>query len=231
MEIQIQGLLFLGIIPALLLLYISLKGYEGFYKDKGIFLTFIIGIIFGVVAAIVRFVTNPLPSLTFGFVNALVYIALYAFFEQLFKTIVLNLRRLHGKKETVIYGLSLGLGFGSSFTPFLVILGSMSSGTNLTFISIVAFGSLGFILFHAATAAYIGYGIYKNKLIKFLIIAILIQLPFNLIVEATRYYSESYHIYLQTALVIYGLIAFWYVIKNIMPNILKDERRKRSKKT
>ncbi len=231
MEIQIQGLLFLGIIPALLLLYISLKGYEGFYKDKGIFLTFILGIIFGVIAAIVRFITNPLPSLALGFINALVYVLIYAFFEQLFKTIVLNLRRLQGKKETVMYGLSLGLGFGSSFTPFLVILGSMSSETSLTFVSIVAFGSLGFILFHAATAAYIGYGVYKNKLMKFLIIAILIQIPFNLIVEATRYYSESYHIYLQIALVIYGLIVFWYVVKNIMPNILKDERRKRSKKT
>ena len=224
-------MLFLGIIPALLLLYISLKGYEGFYKDKGIFLTFILGIIFGIIAAIVRFVTNPLPSLALGFVNALFYVIIYALFEQLFKTMVLNLRRLQGKKETVIYGLSLGLGFGSSFTPFLVILGSMSSENSLTFVSIVAFGSLGFILFHAATAAYIGYGIYKNKLMKFLIIAILIQLPFNLIVEATRYYSESYHVCLQTALVIYGLIIFWYVVKNIIPNILKDEKRKRSKKT
>lgn len=230
MEIAIQSLLFLGVIPALILLYIGLKGYEGFYKDKNIFLTFILGIIFGVIAAIVRFVTNPLPSLALGFVNALIYVFTYALFEQLLKTIVLNLRRLQGKKETVIYGMSLGLGFGSSFTPFLVILGSVSSSNSLTFVSIVAFGSLGFILFHAATAAYIGYGIYKNKLMKFLIIAIIVQLPFNLIVETTRYYSKSYNIYLQTALVIYGLITFWYVIKNVMPNILKDERRKRSKK-
>ena len=181
--------------------------------------------------SIVRYLTNPLPSFVLGVVNALVYISIYTVFEQLFKTIVLNLRRLQGKKETVIYGLSLGLGFGSSFTPFLVILGSLSYENNLSFVSIVAFGSIGFILFHAATSTYIGYGVYKNKLMKCLLVAIVAQLPFNLIAEATRYYSDPYHVYLQIALVLYGLIIFWYVIKNILPNILKDERRKRSKKT
>jgi len=231
MELQIQGLLFLGIIPALFLLYISLKGYEGTYKEKSIFLTFIIGIVFGVIAAIVRFITNPLPALELGIVNALVYVIIYALFEQLFKTIILNMRRLQGKKEAVIYGLSLGLGFGSSFTPFLVILGSLSSESNFTFVSIVTFGSLGFILLHAATSAYIGYGVYRNKLMKFLLLAIMIQLPFNFIVEASRYYSQSYHVYLQAGLVIYGLIVFWYVIKYIVPQILKDKNRKRTKKT
>ena len=49
-----QASLFLGIIPALILLYISLKGYEGHYKDKTIFLTFIIGIVLGFIAEIGR---------------------------------------------------------------------------------------------------------------------------------------------------------------------------------
>jgi len=33
-----QALLFVGIIPALILLFISLKGYDGYYKDRIIFL-------------------------------------------------------------------------------------------------------------------------------------------------------------------------------------------------
>jgi uncharacterized membrane protein len=229
MEIAIQGLLFLGIIPALILLFIGLKGYDGIYKDKSVFLTFVIGIVFGVVAAIVRFLISPLPSLVIGYVNAIVYAVLFAFFEQLFKTIVLNLKRLQGKKETTIYGLSLGLGFGSSFTPFLVIAGGLASSNDLFFVSLVAFGSLGFILMHAATSTYIGFGVFKRKLIRYLLIAILIQIPFNYLAEATRYYSD-YHLYFQISLVIYGAILFWYVLKNVMPNILKDEKRKRSKK-
>ena len=39
-----QALLFLGIIPALIIMYISLKGYDELYKEKTVFLIFIYGI-------------------------------------------------------------------------------------------------------------------------------------------------------------------------------------------
>ena len=232
MEIAIQGLLFLGIIPALILLYFGLKGYDELYKEKTVFLTFVLGIVFGVISAVVRWYSSPAVFL-------IIYIVLFAFFEQLIKTIVLNLKRLQAKKETVIYGLSLGLGFGSSFTLFLVILGYEKS-SDLSFVSLLTVGSLGFILFNAATSAYIGYGIYVKKLMKYLLIAILLQIPFNLIFDGTRYYNSAYnteyynsmyHIATQALLIAYGAIIFWYVITKIMPNILKDEKRKRTKKT
>ena len=66
MDVPVQAVLFLGIIPALVFLYIALKGYEGHYKDKTIFLTFIIGIVLGVIAAVARLLINPpflLPTL------------------------------------------------------------------------------------------------------------------------------------------------------------------------
>ena len=219
MAVPVQAVLFLGIIPALILLYISLKGYEGLYKDKSIFLTFVIGIILGVVAAFIRAYLNP-PALL------VVYLVLFAFFEQLIKTVVLNIGRLHRKKETVIYGLSLGLGFGSSFTPLLIIAGSQIQ-SDISFISLIAFGSIGFILFHAATGAYIGYGIYSGKLIKHLLIAILLQLPFNILADTARFYQSSYFIYYQIGLVVYGAILFWYVLTKVMPNLLKKKKSKK----
>jgi len=223
MDVPIQGLLFVGIIPALILLFLSLKGYEGYYRDKTIFLTFVIGIIFGVIAAALRLYLSPPPLLV-------VYIILFAFFEQLLKTIVLNIGRLQYKKETTIYGMSLGLGFGSSFTPFLVITGSLSGHTSLDFLSLLILGSMGFILFHSATGAYIGYGISSGKMTKYLLTAILLQLPFNTISDLTRFYLDPKFPYYQAGLVIYGAIIFGYVVLKVMPRILKDEARKRSKK-
>ena len=161
----------------------------------------------------------------------IVYIVLFAFFEQLFKTVVLNLRRLQRKKETTIYGLSLGLGFGSSFTPFLIIAGSLTEQSNLSFITLILVGSLGFILFHAATGAYIGYGIYSGKMTKYLLIAIILQLPFNAMADATRFYLSRFFPYYQAGLVLYGAIFFGYVVMKVMPQILEQkDRRKRSKK-
>ncbi len=219
-----QASLFLGIIPALILLYISLKGYEGYYKDKTIFLTFIIGVVLGFIAAFVQ-------SLTFAV--AIIYIILLALFDQLSKTMILNLGRLHEKKETTIYGLSLGLGFGSSFTPFLIIAVSSLITSDVYVLSLIAIGSFGIILFHGATAAYIGYGIFIGKLTKHLLISILLQLPFNFILGLTILYSHPNTVNVQLGLVIgliiYGGIVFWYVITKIMPQILtKNMKRKRS---
>ena len=219
-----QASLFLGIIPALILLYICLKGYEGHYKDKTIFLTFIIGVVLGFIAAFVQ-------SLTFAVV--VIYIILLAFFDQLFKTIVLNFSRLHNKGETTIYGLSLGLGFGSSFTPFLIIAVSSLITSDAYVLSLIAIGSFGIILFHGATASYIGYGIYIGKLTKHLLISILLQLPFNLLLGLTIHYSRPNKVNIQLGLVIgliiYGGIIFWYVINKIMPQILTQNNKRKRK--
>ncbi|MCK5113117.1 MAG: protease PrsW, partial [Thermoplasmatales archaeon] len=69
-----QASLFLGIIPALILLYISLKGYEGHYKDKNIFLTFVVGLIAG-------FVSVLLETFTIGI--GILFIILFPVIEQL----------------------------------------------------------------------------------------------------------------------------------------------------
>ena len=224
MDVPVQAVLFLGIIPALIFLYIALKGYEGYYKDKTIFLTFIAGIVLGVIAAVVRLIIYP-PFFS------IVYIVLFAFFEQLLKTIILNIGRLQLKKETTIYGLSFGLGFGSSFTPFLVIAMSLSGQSSLWFLSLAVLGSLGFILFHAASGAYIGFGIYSGKMTKMLFIAIFLSIPFNAIADIARFYLDPYFRYYQAGLVLYGAIFFVFVVKKVMPQILEQsEIRKRNKK-
>jgi hypothetical protein len=219
-----QASLFIGIIPALVILYISLKGYEGQYKDKHVFLTFAIGIILGFIVALARLLINPLPLMV-------VFIVLFAFFEQLFKTIVLNVGRLQEKRETTIYGLSLGLGFGSVFTPFLLIAGGASIEAGYYFVSLVSIGAIGIILFHGATGAYIGYGIYSGKLTKYLLTAIILQLPFNALIDMTRFYPNIYFPHFQIILVLYGLLIFLYVFKKIMPGISsKSKRIKKSEK-
>jgi len=224
MSVLPQASLFLGVIPALILLYISLKGYEGHYKDKNIFLTFVMGIILGFITAFAQSFTLP---------GAILFIVILAFFAQLLKTMILNIGRLQEKRATVVYGLSLGLGFGSAFTPFLIIAVSSLITSEPYVLLLIGIGSIGLILFHGATGAYIGYGIYTGKLFKFLLIAIIIQLPIAWITDMAIVNSAGNSQYLQLSVagsVIYGTVIFWYVIKKIMPQILlQSKRRKRSK--
>ena len=225
MDVLPQSSLFLGVIPALIMLYISIKDYESFYKDKVMFLTFVAGIVMGFIAAFVQ-------SLTIAMV--LIYVVLLAFFNQMFKTMVLNIGRLQQNKETPIYGLSLGLGFGSSFTPFMIIALSSVSINNLYVLLTVGIGSFGIILFHGATGSFIGYGIFKSKLTKHLLVAILLELPFEILIGLMIIYSKPEAIRIQagfaSAAVLYGLIVYLYVYKKVLPNLLTQaEKRKRAK--
>jgi hypothetical protein len=213
-----QASLFIGIIPALIILYIGIKGYEGHFKDKTIFLTFIVGIIIGFISAVIELLTQN--------IGLFFYIMLFPILEQLFKTIILNIRRFQEKQETTIYGLCLGLGFGSVFTPAAIILGNFQE-VNLSFIAAII-GSFGLILFHAGTGVLIGYGIYVHKLSKYLTIAILLHFVITTVIGVTNLFQVSY---LQIILVIYGIIIYWYATKRIMPRILSEsQRRKRTQK-
>jgi len=214
-----QASLFLGIIPALILMYISLKGFEGHYKDKNIFLTFILGIVAGFISALIE-----IFSISIG----LLYIILFPILEQLFKTIILNVGRLQKKKETVIYGLSLGLGFGAIFTPVSIIISNLQIGDDPILFALAIVGSFGMIMFHGATGVLIGYGVYIGKLAKYLIFSILLYLPITFFTFLTLYYGVGY---LQISFVVYGLIIYWYATKKIMPQILeKSKKRKRIKR-
>jgi len=211
----LQTSLFIGIIPALIFLYIGLKGFEGRFKDKLIFLTFIVGIIIGTASVAIEFYTRTV---------GLIYIILFPILEQLFKTIVLNLGRFQEKQETTIYGFSLGLGFGSVFVP-ASIMGL--EALDLTFIAAII-GSLGILLFHAATGVLIGYGVYSKKLTKYLTISILLHIVITAVSLITTLTNTSY---LQILLIFYGILLFWYSITKVMSRILDEgQRRKRTQK-
>jgi hypothetical protein len=214
-----QASLFLGIIPALILMYISLKGYEGQYKEKNVFLSFVIGLIAGFITALLE---------TYTIAVGVLFIVLFPIVEQLFKTILLNIGRLHEKRQTVIYGLSLGLGFGAIFTPFSLITSNLQSGNNMVTLTLTIIGSIGIILIHGATGAYIGYGIYAGKLTRYVLIAILLLVPVSGFIFLTTLIEREY---LQIGLVAYGLIVYWYITTKVMSRILVDSnRRKRTKK-
>lgn len=214
-----QASLFLGIIPALILLYISLKGYEGHYKDKNIFLSFVFGIITGFISAIIE---------TFTVAIGILFIILFPILEQLFKTIILNIGRLQEKRATVVYGLSLGLGFGSIFVPLSIIVANIQTVDLFLFISVIV-GSIGLILFHGATGILLGYGIYSGALLNYFIITVLLHLPVTGWFFLTDYYDVEY---LQVGIIVYGLIVYLYSTKKIMPLILsQSQKRKRRKNT
>jgi len=215
MDIIPQASLFLGIIPALFILFIGLKGYDGYYKEKNVFLSFVIGIILGVIAAVIEIIT-----LSIGFL----IIILFPILEQIIKLMALNIGRLHREKSTVIYGLSLGLGFGSVFTPISLILANFET-ESIILITSVIIGSIGIILLQGATGIILGYGVFQGKILKYYFLVILIHIPFTAWFFLTGFYKIEQT---QVLLIFYGLIVYWYSSNKLMKKILDINNKKKN---
>jgi hypothetical protein len=126
------------------------------------------------------------------------------------------LRRLQRKKSTVIYGLSLGLGFGSVFTPISLILANFEV-ESLILMTSVLIGSIGLILLHAGTGILLGYGVFTGDVFKYYILSIIIHIPFTAWFFLTGIYRIEQT---QFLLIFYGIIVYWYSSTKLMKKIL-----------
>ncbi len=105
-----------GIGPALLLIYYSLRRYEypyvaeALFRNDRLFLSFAVGMIFGVASAVL-FNAFRIELYT----TALIVLLGIAAFDESFKLVYLNLKFFQRKFDTAFYGSSLGAGMGATF--------------------------------------------------------------------------------------------------------------------
>lgn len=156
-------LLPLGVIPAIIILYFLIGGYEGKYKEKYIFLTFVGGIVFGTIIILMERISFPSV-----YSNVLLFSFLFSLVEQLSKFIILNLKILSDAAQP-IYGASLGLGFYSSFAAFFV--GKLEINFNAIFLAIFPISAL---LLSCSLGIILGIGIKKNERGKYFFISLLL---------------------------------------------------------
>lgn len=200
-----ESSLLLGIIPALVTLYYSVKYWNGKYSEKTLFIMFILGIFIGFIIAVVQ------SQIAFN----LEFLILYPFLEQIVKTIILNLKRFHDKKETVLYGLALGLGFGSIYPPASLLILSNQINSTLSLL-LILMGSIGLVFLHGVTGALIGFGIYQRKLAQYYLFAVLILIAANII-------RLDYQ--LQWINLVFGILLFWYIHSSITKKTISITKR------
>ncbi len=105
-----------GVGPAFLLMFYTLRRYEYPYVEKALFrndrlfLSFAVGMVFGVISAVVlNYFTINL------YTTAILVLFLVALFEESFKLVYLNLKLFQKEFDTVFYGSSTGLGMAATF--------------------------------------------------------------------------------------------------------------------
>ncbi len=228
----------LGIGPALVLLFHAMRRYDVPFVEKPLFdsgmlfTLFAGGMIFGGIATVLGLATVP-PGMPY--LILLPMLAVLALFEELFKFIVVNLKRFQLKHETTFYGLSLGLGMASVsmlMYNFVLLPQELDSAVVYVAIVLIALYSIGVCTLHAGTGAYIGFGsatgyvwnYFFQAMIARVVFAILI-VPFlvgdNQIISGISLIAAS----------VFAFLLYVHAYTRILPETLPDKEKKRRRRT
>ncbi len=234
----IAGAFALGV--ALVLMYVVLRKYtypaveQPFFSDPSLFILFTVGLIEGTIILVVY--TYVLPWYTVPGLGLVVAI-LFAAIIELVKLVTLNLRRYAGKSDTVFYGFGLGLGLGAAMGFGLIYYLTSRSEMDAASWVIVLVLALQNIFLHSGTGIRIGEGVARRRPTEFLMLALFVDMAFQVLMVPTFTLSPGDDIYYLTyitmaaalVLVVVNLyIMVWKKLPGIINEILKSEGKKRN---
>jgi len=219
--------------PTLILMYAILRNYtypkieQPFFSDPTLFKLFTVGLVEGILL---------FAFYTYLDWRSMIYMALFAAIQCLALVVVLNLKRFHGKSDSVFYGYGLGLGMGCTMafgTIYFLGKSIMSLEGNFVDIeSLVLLFVIGVahVLLVSAMGATIGEGVARLKPMEYTLQAILVGVVFHLILVAA--YSSDGGIAFYASIVVSLIVAavyFYYVMHVKLSGVIRDVLRMEGK--
>ncbi len=210
----------LGIGPALALMFWTLRDYtypkveRPFFDDRKLFGLLAVGMVIGVVVFVLQSYFN---------LGYILFALLFAVFEELIKLVILNMPRFARKLDTSFYGLSLGLGIGSTMA-FGVVFYTILQSSELDALGWATVIILAFqmVLLHASAGAMIGTGSARGEVKGYFAQAGLLHIGFNLLMAIPLNFDNIYlawvGVILATLLVVYY---YAQVHRHLLPAVIK----------
>ncbi|MDR0779019.1 MAG: hypothetical protein LBE48_06265 [Methanomassiliicoccaceae archaeon] len=226
----------IGFGAALGLIYIVLRKYtypaveQPFFSDPAFFKLFTLGLIAGTAVFVgYTFFQKSWASIVIAVLFALVF--------ELVKLVILNLKRFHGKSDTVFYGFGLGVGVGCAFAFGFVFYASSwaiellgTEGTDITMWILFGFIAIQTVILHSATGMTIGEGIARRRPFEFLFQALIIGVAYQLLIS--QIWAGHSEMMMYAFLVLSFLVAFGYfyhIVYRKLPNVIRDVLREEGK--
>ena len=222
-DLMIAGAI--GFAPALALMFYTLKNYtypaveRPFFDDRKVFFMFAVGIMIGVIFAAVEYIFS---STDVG--SLMLYAILFALVEELAKFIILNMRRFLQKLDTTFYGVTLGLGIGSTTgfgAAFFALNALQGQAGPLDYIFLILLATQ-LVLLHGATTTTIAIGSARGNPWPFLTQAIMVHLAVNLLM-VPYYLGEVPLGYISFALSLGFLVMYYrHVYGTMIPDVVSE---------
>jgi hypothetical protein len=218
-----------GIVPAITLIYFTLKDYEKYINDKFMFFSILTGLFLGTLVSFFHLIISVEESLMTSIVVFALVIVSFALFENLVKVVFVQLKRFEAKYDTTYYGAIFGIIIGASITMGRTYEFFVRDLTSPEIVGIFLF-AVAAIFMNGAAGGWIGYGCHKRDMRWTFISVVLISLPFNTLIFF--WYLFNYMIRVGSfepgwgdvnmvaMAMIYGVAVFLYVYYRIMPESL-----------
>ena len=232
MELAFGLGMLVGLGTTVALMYAILRKYtypaveQPFFSDPTLFGLFAVGLVAGTVVFVVS---------TYYPLSDMIYAVLFSILETVILLVVLNLKRFHGKSDTVFYGFGLGLGLGGAMASGLVYMMATLSqyidAVTFVFVCVMAVTQVAIL---GAVGTMVGEGIARLRPWEFLAQAILVNTVYMLMLSLAEssISSGSYMAYVGLAGMV--VFSFWMFYRTMVTNlsrvvgeVLRMEGRKR----
>ena len=226
----------LAAVPALVMFYFVLKGYtypaveEPFFKDSTVITLLVVGLVEGfLIAAFYTMFdwTSPVFGVAFAFIQSVAVL------------LVLNLRRFHGKSDTVFYGYALGLGQGAGMSYglmsiFINTAGGIDQMDTLSWFVVILFLVMQLGLM-SSVGTNIGEGVARLRIGEFTMQAMLVCVIGMLLWTFTAILTgDNNLLWILPALAMVALAVYYFYrtvykgMAGVVADVLRLEGRKRS---
>lgn len=221
--------------PTLILMYAVLRKYtypaveQPFFSDPTFFKFFVIGLIGGTLLFAVYTYLSWLN---------MVHMVLFASIQCLAMVAVMNLKRFHGKSDSVFYGYGLGLGMGCAMafgTIFFIgstimdVEGDAAGAADYIGLFLIA---LSYIFIISGIGTTIGEGIARLRPMEFALQAIFVNVVFSLIMWAAYTNSGNSELLFYACIFLALIVAavyFYYIMYAKLSGVVKDVLRMEGK--
>lgn len=183
MEPAFAAGVFVGLVPALLLLYHAVRERRGPVHQR-IFLLLAIGMVGGGFGFLLTIVV--VPTLYAGLDLLILGYGLgFPLLEGLMKAVVLFYRRLQGDAATPFYGAAFGAGYAAVVSIAATYRGLYVPGVSpASYIPMSMLLSTALALLHIWAGVVVGFGSFVKRPARYIPLAVAGQIPFNLLLIA-----------------------------------------------
>jgi len=109
---------FAGIIPAVIIIFMTLKEYDEYYEDKHFFFLLVLGLFAGTMTALIYYWSIIYLGQNLSLLTLPLIIVGFAIYEILLFTIILSMKRFGGKYDLTYYGVVFGGSIGAVLNMF-----------------------------------------------------------------------------------------------------------------